>query len=323
MAETISVLVCTYRRMPQLALLLDDLAAQTRRPDEIVVVDNDQTGSAQATVTAFAARAPCPVRYEVQPLKNISITRNRTVALAGGDWFAFVDDDERTPPDWLERMLACALSHGVTGVQGPLVYRVPPEAPEWIRRADHYGMPRDPTGTVVTPNRTWINNALIRASAVRAVPGPFDEVFGLTGGEDSDMLARLLALGHTLIWCDEAVVTEPVHPSRLNLRWILLRAMRGGQDYATHWKRGLFGPAPWYAWAPFALRSAVQFTAASAAAVAVAPAGRHRSVPWLRRAAANAGKLSALIGWRYVEYAAPKTNPETAARSTTAKSSTP
>lgn len=305
MTETVSVLVCTYRRNARLALLLRDLACQTRPPDQLVVVDNDSDGGARATVADFAADAGFPVRYEIQPRKNISITRNRSIELATGDWLGFLDDDERAPPRWLEQMLATARSGGVAGVQGPVIYELPADAPAWLHRADQYGAPRVSTGTPVAPNRAWINNALIRAEVVRAVPGPFDEVFGLTGGEDSDMLARLLGQGHRLVWCDAACVSEPVHPSRMSLRWLLLRAMRGGQDYATHWKRGLFGPLHWHSRPLFLLRALAQMIAALGLAALLAPAGRHRAVTWLRRAAANAGKLSALLGWRYAEYAAP------------------
>jgi hypothetical protein len=33
------------------------------------------------------------------------------------------------------------------------------------------------------------------------------------------------------------------------------------------------------------------------------PAGRHRAVAWLMKAAANVGKLTAFWGWRYRAYA--------------------
>ena len=55
-AETVSVCICTYRRPEQLAWLLDDLIAQTRRPDEVVVVDNEPAGGGQASVEAARSR---------------------------------------------------------------------------------------------------------------------------------------------------------------------------------------------------------------------------------------------------------------------------
>ena len=95
----ISVCIATYRRAPRLASLLDDLKRQTLLPDEVVIVDNDEAGSARPVVEQAMVDAPFTLRYETQPVKNISLTRNRTVALAHGEWLAFVDDDERVPAE--------------------------------------------------------------------------------------------------------------------------------------------------------------------------------------------------------------------------------
>ena len=44
----VSVCIATYRRPERLAILLDDLRQQQRLPDQVVIVDNDQAGSARA-----------------------------------------------------------------------------------------------------------------------------------------------------------------------------------------------------------------------------------------------------------------------------------
>ena len=100
--STVSLCIATYRRADRLALLLGDLTAQSRVPDEVVVVDNDAAGSAcEAVERRRALGGPFPIIYDVQPQKNISLTRNLTVQHATGDWVAFIDDDERAPVDWL------------------------------------------------------------------------------------------------------------------------------------------------------------------------------------------------------------------------------
>lgn len=305
--ESVSVLICTYRRPHQLRWLLEDLARQTRLPDEVVVVDNDVTGSARATVERFAAGAPFALRYDVQPKKSISLTRNRTVALASGEWLGFLDDDERVEQSWLELMVDCAQRYAADGVLGPVLCQPPDDAPAWIRRGNFYALQRGPTGIAPPLNRMWIGNALLRGTCVRAQPGPFDEAFGQTGGEDTDLLARLTLGGARMSWCDEALVTEPVVPARLTLKWILLRALGTGQVYIAHWRRGRYGALRWYSRPLLALRALAQCALAAALALLTLPLGRHHAAQWLRKAAANAGKLSALGGWRYREYAAPAT----------------
>lgn len=303
---SLSVCIATYRRPALLASLLDDLRAQHRPPQQIVVVDNDPDASARGVVDG--KRNPgwqVEIVYAVQPVKNISLTRNCALAHANGQWIAFIDDDERAPPDWLATLESCAVRFGAEAVLAPVTPVLPPHAPGWIRRGAFYNGPRMPTGTVVPRNVLRIGNALLSARCLAPLSPPFDPAFGLTGGEDGDMLMRLAQSGTRIIWCDEAVVREPVPDSRLSASWLLRRALRGGQDYARHFRNGRLDDGKPSAWrlARFHLRNTLQMTAAALLAVLALPGGRHRSMHWLMRAYANFGKLSTLWGWHYREYA--------------------
>jgi succinoglycan biosynthesis protein ExoM len=299
----ISVCIATYRRPDRLCLLLGDLALQRLQPGELVVVDNDPARSAEPVVAGFAAGAPFPVRYESQPVKNISLTRNRCLDLAHKEWLAFADDDERAPPEWLQLLAATARAHGADGVQAPVLRILPEEAPEWIQRGDFYSHRRFRTGEPVPPNEFFIGNFLLRAATLHGLAIRFDERLGLSGGEDGDFLARLRLAGARFVWCDEATLSEPVEAARLNLRWLRLRALRGGQDFARNNLIGRYGQrsAAWLA--GFFARAAAQLAVSCCAAIALLPTGRHRAAQWYLRAWANAGKLSALWGAHHQEYA--------------------
>jgi succinoglycan biosynthesis protein ExoM len=302
--STVSLCIATYRRQERLASVLDDLARQTRRPDEVVVVDNDAAGSARAVVEQrLELGAPFPIRYAVQPQKNISLTRNKTVELAGGDWLAFIDDDERAPPPWLAQLLDAAAAFSADGILGPVDPVVPPSAPAWIRRGRFYDFPRMPTGTVVPPNRLRFGNVLVKGSWLRGIDPPFDPALGLTGGEDGDLLSRLVQRGARIVWCDEAVVREPVEPSRLSLSWLLRRALSGGQDFARHSLAGRYGAMSPLQRSQFFVRALAQALAAALLTLLVWPLGRHHAARWLTKVSANVGKLSVFCGWRYREYA--------------------
>ncbi|WP_020648772.1 glycosyltransferase [Solimonas variicoloris] len=300
----ISICIATYRRPQKLALLLQDLAAQTLPPTQIVVVDNDAAQSARGIVEAARRAAPdIAVLYATQPEKNIALTRNLSIALADGDWLALVDDDERAPHDWLARLAEAADRYCADGVLGPVLPVLPAHAPDWIRRGRFYDWTRLRSGSVVPPNRLRLGNALLSAAALRSVPGPFDPAYGLTGGEDGDLLARLALLDVRLVWCDEAGVQEPVDDSRLSLRWLLRRALRGGQDYARHTLAGRYGPPTLRRRVQLAARAGAQLLLAALLVLAMAPLGRHRAARWLVAASANLGKLSLFWGWHYREYA--------------------
>ncbi|MDR7193728.1 glycosyltransferase family 2 protein [Luteimonas terrae] len=299
----VSLCIATYRRPDRLALLLDDLAAQTRPPDELVIVDNDPDASAEAVVAArLAIGLPFPVRYDRQPVKNISLTRNHSVALAGGDWIAFIDDDERAPAAWLDQLCSAVRDHAADGVLGPVVPVLPANAPAWIRRGRFYDWTRLRSGQPVPPNRLRFGNLILRASLLHG-PAPFDPAYGLTGGEDGDLLTRLAQSGAHLVWCDEAVVHEPVESARLTLGWLLRRALRGGQDFARHTLAGRYGSNSLGARARLVLRAAAQLLAATLLTPLSLPFGRHHAVHWMTKASANLGKLTVFWGWHYREYA--------------------
>jgi succinoglycan biosynthesis protein ExoM len=299
----ISVCIATYQRSERLAAVLDDLTQQDLLPGEVVVVDNDAQASARSVVERLAQRnPPFTIRYDVQPVKNIALTRNRTVELATLEWLAFIDDDERAPQSWLQRLAGAAQRFEADGVLGPVDPVVPAEAPGWIRRGRFYDFPRLPTGTVIPPNRLRFGNVLLRGQPLRNLAQPFDPAYGLTGGEDGDLLARLALAGARIVWCDEAIVHEPIERSRLSLAWILKRSLRGGQDFARHSLTGRYGSrkaGP----VRLLIRALAQLLLAGLLAVLLLPLGRHHAAHWLAKASANLGKLSIFLGWHYREYA--------------------
>jgi succinoglycan biosynthesis protein ExoM len=301
---TISVCIATYRRAPRLREVLGDMARQTRIPDQVVVVDNDATASARPVVDEMrAAGAAFRIDYEVQSERNIAQTRNRTVALADGEWLAFIDDDERAPQSWLKQLVDAAEHYRADGVLGPVEPQLPQTAPAWIRRGRFYDFPHMRSGEVVPLNRMRFGNILLRGEPLRAEPGPFDTRYGLSTGEDGDLLVRLARKGAHIVWCDEALVMEPIEPKRLSLRWLLMRALSGGQEFGRQTVNGSYGSINWTGRAIFFVDACVKLLISGGLALVSFPLGRHRSANWLIRASANVGKLSVFFGWRYAAYA--------------------
>lgn len=300
----LSVCIATYRRLDRLDAVLEDLLRQELKPDEVIVVDNDVSGSARTVIERRRSEEfPIPLVYDIQPERNISKTRNRTVALAQGEWLAFIDDDERAPPFWLRKLMEAAATFGSDGVLAPVEPKVPDSAPAWIRRGRFYDWPHLATGNIVPAKMLRFGNVLLRGERLRMEPGPFDPAFGLATGEDQEMLMRLVDRGAKICWCDEAMVEEPIEPKRLSLRWLLQRALSGGQHFARLSLQGRHHSVNLFARGLLLARWTGQLLLALLLAAAFLPAGRHRSAAWLVKAAANLGKLTAIWGWRYGEYA--------------------
>jgi succinoglycan biosynthesis protein ExoM len=300
----LSICIATYRRPERLAALLEDLVHQELAPDEVVVVDNDAAGSAREIVEQRRAKGcSFALVYEIQPERNIALTRSRTVHASHGEWLAFVDDDERAPPAWLRLLLGAAERYQADGVLAPVEPQVPVSAPAWIRHGNFYDWPHLPSGALVPPNMLRFGNVLLRGARLRAEPGPFDASFRLSTGEDGELLMRLIAKGAKVVWCDEAIVWEPIESRRLSLRWLLQRALSGGQHFARLSIQGRYGPVNTAERCLLMARWLGQLLVALALAALSWPIGRHRAVAWLIKASANFGKLSVFVGWRYGEYA--------------------
>ncbi len=300
----ISVCIATYRRAERLDALLNDLMNQKLLPADVVVVDNDAAGTARDIVERHRETVKAyPIRYDIQPARNIALTRNRTVELATAEWLAFIDDDERAPADWLSTLADAAQRYSADGVLGPVVPQVPEAAPSWIRRGRFYDFSRLCTGAAVPLNRMRFGNILLRSERLAQEPVPFDPAYGLSTGEDADLLIRLADKGGKIIWCDEAIVWEPIESMRLSLRWLLQRALSGGQEYARKTISGRYGPVGFSGRLQLVARALVQLLVAGGLALLSLPFGRHHAAAWLIKASANLGKLSILWGWHYQEYA--------------------
>ncbi len=297
MTELVSVCICTYRR-PYLAKTLESLAA-IRIPDglsvEIVIADNDAAGSAAAIVAAAQAQTPHPIRCEVEPRKGLAAARNRTLAMAQGDWLAFMDDDEIAEPAWLETLHATALETGAAAVVGLVEPDFESPPPAWALEGHFYDRARPATGTVLEDGRT--GNALVRAAIVRDNDLHFDDAYSTTGGEDTAFFQAIRAAGGTIVSCRESVVWETVPADRVSMAYLRKRALRQGESYA----RIFLANRPPLSYAASLADSTAKLAAASLMTIATAPWGLGRYGTHLLAAIRNYGKLRYLLGVRPID----------------------
>ena len=100
----VSVIVTVLNEGESIRRLLDSLAAQTRPPDEVVIVDGGSTDDTVAQIEAYRDRLP--LRVMVEPGANISRGRNLAIAAARGPLIASTDAGVRLSPNWLAALTA-------------------------------------------------------------------------------------------------------------------------------------------------------------------------------------------------------------------------
>jgi glycosyltransferase involved in cell wall biosynthesis len=100
----VSVICTVLNEGEAVRRLMDSLTAQTRRPDEVIIVDGGSRDGTVAVLQEYAGRLPLKVLCE--PGANISRGRNVAIAAASGDVLACCDAGVWLEPPWLECLVA-------------------------------------------------------------------------------------------------------------------------------------------------------------------------------------------------------------------------
>lgn len=207
--QPVTVAVVVKDRREQLARCLDAIAAQTRAPDDVVVVDN---GSTDGTPDLVRERG---LRLVVRP-GPLGAARQAALEATRTELLAFTDSDCRPRPGWLAALLGVA-AEGHAVVQGRTVPE-PVAQRRWAATQDIASF----------SDLYECCNLLYRADVLRAAGG-FDAGDGFFG-EDTVAGWRVRRRAGRGAFAPDAVVEHDVtHPGP---RWHLRR----GLAYAS-WPR--------------------------------------------------------------------------------------
>lgn len=295
MAERVVIAIPTFRRPKNLQRLLEALARLEGDHDiAVLVADND--AQQQEGMKLCARLAPgyrWPLRAVIAKERGIAQVRNTLVAEALRDpqaaFIAMIDDDEWPDPQWIRQFLAVQRATGADVLQGSILFGDKSGATPDIRRTT------GPTDMLQGAGNLFLSRARLDAMT----PPWFDPAFALTGGEDRDFFLSLAAGGARFAWADEARAYGDVPESRANLGWALRRAYSiGNSDMRVLLKHRPGAATRLVETAKIA--GALLLSLPLAVILAASPNRRLGPLTKMFRAA---GKLTAMAGWRYNEYA--------------------
>jgi hypothetical protein len=209
----LSVIVASYKRSDALELCLDDLACQvTPRIFEVVLVlQAYPEGVSDHIRSRYEGKLDLQVAEFPEGL-GTSRARNTGLWMARGDIVAFLDDDVRLPPTWVESMLSCYDDPKLGGVGGFVDH---PGHYNPVRNAAYrlLGLTSDRyridwggfnLGPASHPDEdqpaAWLSggNMSFRRKAVQGIGG-FDEALGSFWHEDVDLAHRVARSGWKMI----------------------------------------------------------------------------------------------------------------------------
>lgn len=117
----VSIIIPVYNRETLAVRTLQSVAAQTLRPLEVVLVDNNSTDGTYGMLMKFKQQYDAPdfnviVDRELTP--GAAAARNRGAELSHGDWLLFFDSDDTMDPDMVECYMNVALDKNAEMVAG-------------------------------------------------------------------------------------------------------------------------------------------------------------------------------------------------------------
>jgi glycosyltransferase involved in cell wall biosynthesis len=225
----IAVVVPHFRQAAFLAECLDSLLAQTRKPDEIILVDSspEETGE-------IVARYAGSIRHLVQPANGVAAARNAGLNATTCDLVAFLDADNIAASDRIEWQLEVfdsnpdiVLSHGPLipidrrgeGYSGISAY------------ASHNVPVEQQLGWLIARNRIATDTVCAKRDVIMALGG-FCETPGVR--EDYDLWLRMATRGR-FHYVDAPLALYRRHETNLS----------NNEAYMFGWEAGALNRLEW------------------------------------------------------------------------------
>ena len=244
---TITVVIPAFKARNFLAEALASVAAQTRMPDEVIVVDDASPEPIDDIVGRFQAASGFPPLRVVRHERNqgLGATRNTGIRQATGDWVALLDHDDLWKPEHLAALVAAIGSeHADLGFATSELF-VEENGARRITGAwgpDSDTWKQTPAWSLFQKNFIQPSATLIRRSALLEVNG-FDTDPRVHMCEDLDLWLRLVRAGCRIAHSGHRSLLYRQHAAAATSR----QAYMARQNAHVRAKHLAWVPGPWFA----------------------------------------------------------------------------
>ena len=227
----ITVAICTGNRASLLKRTLAAFAKLIIPSDvqwELLVVNNNCTDHTDEVIKQFDKKLPIRRLFESQA--GHSVARNCAIAKANGQWILWTDDDVLVDPQWLSAYIKAIRSQPkfafVGGTIEPWFEKTPPK---WLTRhlVNLEGafaiIRRDLETRPLKDDAIFGANMGFKTELLKS--NLFDPNLGLVGnnpmrGDETELISRLVELGHQGLWVGEAKVKHFIPNARMTTTYL-------------------------------------------------------------------------------------------------------
>lgn len=142
---TLTIVIPVFNEQDHLYTCLAAIAAQSVRPEEVIVVDNNSTDA-----TAEIARRFPFVKLLHEKQQGVLFGRNKGFNAAKGDIIGRIDADTILPPRWVQQVKTFMAEGPYAAITGPVNYYDMPfpetnhEPDHWMRTSIYNWSPKSP-----------------------------------------------------------------------------------------------------------------------------------------------------------------------------------
>jgi glucosyl-dolichyl phosphate glucuronosyltransferase len=242
----LSIVVCTYNRTEHLSGCLQSLADQTIDSAlfEVIIVDNGPFNNDDVSVNELV-----PIKNNMRIVREyrlgLSYARNLGWEEAEGEYVAFIDDDARACPDWIQQILSFIKRRPeIRAFGGPYEAFTRVKPPDWF--PPEYG--RFDYGSTERPlvrNKEWINGTnMVFSKDLLIRFGGFNTRLGMRGrvidyGEDTFFVNVLMDAGIDVYYVPAVKVKHLLPEYKMHLKWMLISRYRSGLKYNATFNKNL------------------------------------------------------------------------------------
>jgi len=232
----LSIIICTYNRANLLECCLTSLISQTIDPAlyQIIIVDNNSSDKTQGIANKFSSKYP-NVRIVTELNQGLSHARNRGWREAQSEYIAYIDDDAKAFPNWIEQIIKFTKRKpDVFVFGGPYYPFTLQDCPEWFPK-DYGKFELDDHERSIHVKGEWIcGSNMIFHHSVFSETLNFNPSLGMKGneiayGEETHLMLALSKQGYSIYYTPDIKVYHLIAEYKMRLKWLLMSEFKCGK----------------------------------------------------------------------------------------------